>query len=121
MPHGNRSRQREPRNPRPQKIRAFREAAGLSQTAAADLISSTLRTWQDWESGTSSMHPAFWELWCLKLRARAHYRQLLEAQKAEPMGGAKLLAAMDRISEESSNIFEELADIPSARDPRAAG
>lgn len=48
------------------QIRAARQAAGLSQTAAARLVYSTLRTWQHWEAGTTAMHPAIWELWRIK-------------------------------------------------------
>lgn len=56
------------RNPAPEEIRARREAAGLSQTAAAELIHSTLRTWQDWEAGIARMHPGLWELFGKKLK-----------------------------------------------------
>lgn len=35
--------------------RAARLAAGLTQTAAAQLIGATLRTWQDWEGGRRNM------------------------------------------------------------------
>ena len=55
------------RNPDPAEIRAAREAAELSQTAAAELIYSTLRTWQQWEAGDRRMHPALWELWNIKI------------------------------------------------------
>lgn len=50
------------RNPTPAEIRAARERARLTQTAAASLIYSTLRTWQDWEAGIARMHPGLWEL-----------------------------------------------------------
>jgi len=53
-------------NPSPLEIRQARELAGLSQTAAAALISSTLRTWQDWEAGKARMHPGLWELFRIK-------------------------------------------------------
>lgn len=62
------------RNPRPEEIRAAREAAGLSQTEAAELIYCNLRTWQQWETETADpaqrrrMHAAFWELWQLKVK-----------------------------------------------------
>ena len=55
-----------PAPPAPEAIRAARLAAGLSQTAAAQLIHSTLRTWQDWEAGVARMHPGLWELFLLK-------------------------------------------------------
>lgn len=53
-------------SPAPAIIKAAREAAGLTQTAAAALIYCTLRGWQEWEAGNRRMHPAFWELWRMK-------------------------------------------------------
>lgn len=53
-------------NPTPSEIRQARELARLSQSAAAALISSTLRTWQDWEAGKARMHPGLWELFHIK-------------------------------------------------------
>ncbi|MHB1619705.1 MAG: helix-turn-helix domain-containing protein [Sulfuricella sp.] len=50
------------KSPTPDEIRAARKAVGLSQTAAAELIYSTMRTWQDWEAGKAHMHPGLWEL-----------------------------------------------------------
>lgn len=66
--HPNRSKRKDApgRNPKPAEIRAAREEAGLSQTAAAELIYSTLRTWQDWEAGAARMHPGLWELFQLR-------------------------------------------------------
>lgn len=71
--HPNRSRAGSAaRNPKPVEIRAARESAGLSQTEAADLVHTTCRTWQQWEAaegttGNRRMHPAFWELFRIKL------------------------------------------------------
>ncbi len=67
--HPNRSRRADnpARNPKPEEIRSARKAAGLSQTAAAELIHSTLRTWQDWEAGIARMHPGLWELFKNKI------------------------------------------------------
>jgi len=59
-----------PAAPTPAAIRAARDAAGLSQTAAAALIYATLRTWQNWEAGQTSMQPALWELWRIKAARR---------------------------------------------------
>lgn len=58
-------------SPLPAEVRATREAAKISQTAAAALVHTTCRTWQQWEAeaGTPShrkMHPAFWELFKIK-------------------------------------------------------
>lgn len=52
--------------PSPYEIRAYRLAAGLTQTEAARLIHTACRTWQQWESGDRKMHPAFWELFQYK-------------------------------------------------------
>lgn len=71
MPHPNRSK-RDPspaRNPRPAEVRAAREAAGLTQAEAGDLVHVGERGWQMWEAGDRSMHPAFWELFRLKVMA----------------------------------------------------
>jgi putative transcriptional regulator len=54
-------------SPAPEEIRAARAAAGLSQTAAAELVHSKLRTWQQWEAGDRKMHPGLWELFRLKI------------------------------------------------------
>lgn len=62
---------RTPASPAPAEIRAAREAAGLTQTAAARLIYCSLRGWQDWEAGMRRMHPAMWELFNRKVRESA--------------------------------------------------
>lgn len=68
--HPNRVRGGSPsRNPAPEEIRAAREAAGLSQTAAGTLVHTTCRTWQQWEAGDRRMHPAFFELFSIKVSA----------------------------------------------------
>ena len=50
----------------PSEIREARQAAGLSQTAAAALIHCSRSSWAEWEGGVSKMHPAFWELFQIK-------------------------------------------------------
>lgn len=68
--HPNRMRGGSPsRNPTPDEVRTARVVAGLSQTAAAALIHCTLRGWQQWEAGDRRMHPAFWELFRIKVDA----------------------------------------------------
>jgi DNA-binding transcriptional regulator YiaG len=52
--------------PVPEDIRAARQAAGLTQTAAGALLHTTCRTWQKWEAGDRQMHAAMWELFCIK-------------------------------------------------------
>lgn len=49
------------------QIKESRTDAGLTQTQAAALIYSELRTWQHWEKGDRSMHPAFFELFTIKV------------------------------------------------------
>jgi DNA-binding transcriptional regulator YiaG len=52
--------------PNPEQILQARKDAGLSQPAAAALIYSKKRTWQDWELGVTPMHPGLWELFRIK-------------------------------------------------------
>ena len=56
--------------PNADQIKAARVVAGLSQTVAAELIYSTLRTWQDWEAGKAKMHAGLWELFNMKTKHR---------------------------------------------------
>ena len=66
--HPNRGANPSPsRNPTPDEIRAARDAAGLTQHQAADLIHGTERAWQEWEAGNRRMHPGLWELFRKKL------------------------------------------------------
>lgn len=53
--------------PTSEQICAAREAAGLTQSAAAALVHANLRSWQKWEAGERAMHPAFWELFLIKM------------------------------------------------------
>ena len=65
--HPNRSRAAGPAsNPRPEQVRAAREAAGHSQTEAAALIYSTRDGWAKWEGGERRMHPGLWALYLLR-------------------------------------------------------
>lgn len=70
MAHHNRSGRGTSRNPLPGEIFAARLAAGLSQTAAAELLHTGYIVWQQWESEdplrNRRMHPAFWELFQIK-------------------------------------------------------
>ena len=55
-------------NPAPDAIKEIRSEIGISQTAAAALVHTTCRTWQQWEAGDRRMHPAFWELFNIKVK-----------------------------------------------------
>lgn len=69
--HPNRGRKDAPgANPTKEEIAAAREKAGMTQTEAAAVIFCSLNAWQQWEAGDRRMHPAFWELWKLKVAKR---------------------------------------------------
>lgn len=61
--------------PTPAEIRAAREAAGLTQQEAGELIHGSRRAWQDYESGARKMHPGLWELFMAKAQACRAGRQ----------------------------------------------
>lgn len=67
--HGNRSKKLVPgREPRPEELRAAREAAGLTQQQAAELIYTSPRNWQAWEQEQQGrrMPASAFELFMLK-------------------------------------------------------
>lgn len=67
--HPNRGQRGPASNPDPAAIRAARDSAGLTQASAAALVYSTERAWQKWEAGDARMHPAVFELFCIKSAA----------------------------------------------------
>jgi len=69
--HPNRGPKGPASNPSPEQVRGAREAAGLTQAAAAAVVHTSTRSWQQWESPVGDrnhrrMHPAFWELFRIK-------------------------------------------------------
>ena len=54
-------------NPTTSQIKKARKDAGLTQTAAAELIYKSCRAWQQYEKGDRTMDAAFFELFVLKL------------------------------------------------------
>lgn len=66
MTHNNRSQRGLSRNPNPGEILAARTKAGLTQTEAGKVLHTTVRVWQQWESGERRMHSAFWQLFKIK-------------------------------------------------------
>lgn len=56
------------------QIRKAREAAGLSQTAAAELLCVTLRTWQNWEAGSHRMRPVLWDAFLAKVKTKGEQK-----------------------------------------------
>lgn len=55
--------------PTKETIKAERELLGLTQTQAAAIVYSTVRTWQKWEAG-APVHPAIWECFIHKTSYR---------------------------------------------------
>lgn len=55
------------KTPEPEEIKATRLNAGLTQTQSAKMIYITMRAWQRFEAGDRKMHPAFWDLFNLKI------------------------------------------------------
>ena len=54
-------------SPTPDQIKQARKEAGLSRRKFGALVYSAYRSVQDWELGTSKMHPGLWELARIKL------------------------------------------------------
>jgi DNA-binding transcriptional regulator YiaG len=54
-------------DPTPNAIRETRQYAGLTLARACKLLHVHQDTWAKWESGARTMHPAFWELFLLKI------------------------------------------------------
>lgn len=67
--HPNRGKRSPASNPTPEQIRQLRDKHELTQAAAAALLYTSTRAYQQWEAGDRRMHPAFWELLSLKVRA----------------------------------------------------
>jgi len=65
--HPNRSRVKTAAsNPTPVEVHQMRKDAGLTQPQAAAVVYTTVRSWQNWESGEKRMHPGLFELFKLK-------------------------------------------------------
>jgi DNA-binding transcriptional regulator YiaG len=64
--HPNRGKKRTPNStPTPAEVRAARDAAGLTQREAADVVYASYRAWEDWEYGKRRCHPAMLRLFRL--------------------------------------------------------
>lgn len=48
-------------------LRELRNRYEITQAQAASLIYVSLRQYQKWEAGTVQMHPAYWELFQIKI------------------------------------------------------
>lgn len=60
--------------PKPEQVLAARLELGLTQTEAAALVRSPMRSWRAWEApegteGQRYMHPGLWELFLIKTAA----------------------------------------------------
>lgn len=56
------------KQPTKEEIKQARINAGLTQSSASKIVHVDIRTWQRWEEGSRTMHPAFFELFALKLK-----------------------------------------------------
>lgn len=54
----------------PEKIRAARLAARLSQNQAAELIKASPRSWENWEQGRVKMHPGLFDYFLIKTKQK---------------------------------------------------
>ena len=66
--------------PTPAQIREARESAGLSQTAAAELVHCVRKTWTQWEAEKDSpihrgINLAAWELFLIKTNQHEKFHQ----------------------------------------------
>ena len=77
-------------HPSAAEVRQAREEAKLTQTEAADLVHTTVRVWQQWESTVEGdarrMHPATWELFLVKSSAVLRKSHKLVAWLSENIG-----------------------------------
>lgn len=53
-------------NPAAEEVKVARKSLGLTQPEAAMIVKSSMRAWQQWESGERRMHPGLWELFQIK-------------------------------------------------------
>lgn len=53
----------------PEWIKKARAEAGITQKKAAEMLHTSIRSYQQWEAGDRKMHPAFWELFRIKNNA----------------------------------------------------
>lgn len=85
--HPNRSRRTDTpgRNPKPAEIRKRREQAHMSQVASAALIHVSLRSWEDWESGRTRMHPNHWRAYLLDTQPLIDHPERTEGWVRERM------------------------------------
>jgi DNA-binding transcriptional regulator YiaG len=70
-------------SPTAEQVRAAREAAGLTQSQAAELCHRKLRAWQYAESGQAALDAAAWELFQLKTDQHPTARIALRRHRGE--------------------------------------
>ena len=63
------------RPPTPAEIVSIRNAAGLTQEEAANLIYKTRQSWINWETGILKMNLANFELFCFKTKTLIEERE----------------------------------------------
>lgn len=68
-------------NPGPEKVLAERQAAGLSQQAAADLVGLSRRFWQYVEAGDKPLGDVHWTAFLLMIDRHPGYKLVGRARK----------------------------------------
>ena len=56
-------------SPTPEMVKDARAESGITQKEASAMLHTSIRAYQQWESGARKMHATFWELFTLKLKA----------------------------------------------------
>lgn len=91
-------------SPTPEEIKTLRENAGLTQTEAAKLVGSKLRSWQNWEAPANSseyrrIKSSTWDLF--KSKALPHKREKqsadVDALMQDPWIQGRTLAKYDSL------------------------
>jgi DNA-binding transcriptional regulator YiaG len=68
-------------SPPPEAIKRLRLSANLLQHTAAEMLRSTLSTYNKWESGTNPMHPGLWELFKILVKDEIDRNKIVESIK----------------------------------------
>lgn len=65
---------------KPEILKLIRSKLDLTQKQASEIIEVSDKTWQQWESGKTEMHPAYYSFLQEKLKDKINFEEL-SAQK----------------------------------------
>ena len=102
--------QNNPISPDPEDVRAARQAAGLTQEKAAEIIGATRRAWQEWEGGRRNMPPAKLELFQIKTREKKMHTYYISTDSASMEVEAENLEAALREFDECPKKVKTASD-----------